>query len=140
MVTSLPQALPTTFLLFLDSMDLAFAFWPRGGFVAIGFSHGCAWCLATRGLREWLGRLKAVPQITDHPGYTLHNMPKHAQLLAKAIHTSGGKHPIVPARRTSFQPQSHLGRSLLQSFRCTIFFYAWRNISCSYFISHHYNP
>jgi hypothetical protein len=41
--------------------------------------------------------LKAVPQITDHPGYTLHHMPKHAQLLAKAIHTSGENHPIVPA-------------------------------------------
>jgi hypothetical protein len=107
-VTSLPQAPPTTFLLFLDSTYLAFAFWTRGGFVAIGFSHGCAWCLATRCLREWLGLLKAVPQITDHPGYTLHNMPKHAQLLAKAIHTSGGKHPIVPVRRASFQPQSYI--------------------------------
>jgi hypothetical protein len=82
LVSALPQALPTTFLLFLDSTDLAFAFWPRGGFVALGCSHGRAWCLATRGLREWLGLLKAVPQITDHPGYTLHHMPKHAQLLA----------------------------------------------------------
>ena len=134
-VTSLPQALPTTFLLFLDSTDLAFAFWTRGGFVAIGFSHGCAWCLATRCLREWLGLLKAVPQITDYPGYTLHNMPKHAQLLAKAIHTSGGKHPIVPVRRASFQPQSHLGRTRLQSLRCTIFFYSWRIIACPYLIS-----
>ena len=67
-VSALPQAPPTTFLLFLDSTYLAFAFWTRGGFVAMGCSHGCAWCLATRGLREWLGRLKAVPQTTDHPG------------------------------------------------------------------------
>jgi hypothetical protein len=138
-VSALPQALPTTFLRFLDSTYLALAFWTRGGFVAIGFSHGCAWCLATLCLREWLGRLKAVPQTTDHPGYTLHNMPKHTQLLAKAIHTSGGKHPIVPARRASFQPQSYIGRSLLQSLRCTIFFYSWRIISCPYCISQRYN-
>ncbi len=110
MVSYLSQAPPTTFLLFLDSTYLAFSFRTRGGFVAIGFYHGCAWCLATRCLREWLGLLKAVPQITDHPGYTLHNMPKHARLLAKAIHTSGGKHPIVPVSGASFQPQSYLGR------------------------------
>jgi len=99
---------PTTFLLFLDRTYLAFSFRTRGGFVAIGFYYGCAWCLATRGLREWLGLLEAVPQTTDHLGYTLQNMPKHARLLAKAIHTSGGKHPIVPVRSASFQPQSHL--------------------------------
>jgi len=110
-------ATPPPFLRLFHDTHLAFSFRTRGRFVAIGFYYGCAWCLATRGLREWLGLLEAVPQTTDHLGYTLQNMPKHARLLAKAIHTSGGNHPIVPVRSASFQPQSHLGRQAHLSHR-----------------------
>ena len=63
----------STFLRLFHGTYLAFAFRTRGGFVAMGFCHGYAWCLASRGLREWLGLLEALSQTTDHPGYTLHN-------------------------------------------------------------------
>ena len=58
----------STFLRLLHDTHLAFSFRTRGWFVAMGFYYGCAWCLATRGLREWRGLLEAVPQTTDHPG------------------------------------------------------------------------